>query len=201
LQERCASGVSLLLLHGLGSHFRRVARGQSGQMKLLKHTLAVLVTVSLFQATVLAQPTSPIGDWKTVSTRKPGDVLAVQMGSGKKVKGPLKGASESALLLEQKGKGLEIQRADVASVAIVGARKSATRPALIGAGIGAGAGAAIGAAATRPKQGDIINVQAVGAVVFGTIGFVGGGVVGYLTGRNRNKETRIYEAPPLSSPK
>lgn len=135
-----------------------------------------------------------------MSSRTPGEVLSVQMNSGKKLKGPLKAASESTLLLEQKGKVLEIQRADIVSVAVVGTRKSATRSTLIGAGVGAGAGAVIGAAAARPKQGDIINVQAVGAVVFGTIGLVGGGVVGYLTGRNRHKETRIYDAP-LSNPK
>jgi hypothetical protein len=171
---------------------------QSEKMKLPKHTLAFLVTASMFLPVAgHAQPTSESGDWKTVSARMPGEVLVVQMSNGKKLKGPLKAASENTLLLEQKGKVIEIQKADVVSVGVVGARKSATRPTLIGAGIGAGAGAAIGAAAARPKQGDIINVQAVGAVVFGTIGLVGGGVVGYLTGRDRHKETRIYDAPPL----
>ncbi|HEX7289465.1 MAG TPA: hypothetical protein VF532_24995 [Candidatus Angelobacter sp.] len=136
-----------------------------------------------------------------MSSRTPGEVLAVQMKDGKKLSGPLKSASESTLLLERKGKIVEVQRAEVVSVAVVGARKSAARPALIGAAIGGGAGAAIGAAATRPKQGDIINVQAAGAVVFGTIGLVGGGVIGYLSGRNRHNETLIYNAPPLSSSK
>jgi hypothetical protein len=164
-------------------------------MNLLKHTLAVLVIGCVFlHLPVTAQPMSLSDDWKTVSSRTPDEVLTVKLKNGTKVKGKLRTTSERSILLVHKGRVTEIQRTDVAWVAIAGDKRSAVRPALIGAGIGAGAGAAVGAAVTRPKPGDI-NVQAAGAVIFGVIGLAGGGVAGYLTGRTRHKETRIYEAP------
>ncbi len=144
-----------------------------------------------------AVPAKPANGWRAVSTRRPGELLLIKLTNGSTLKGTLGSASDDSLVLETKQKEVRLEREEIASVAVVH-KKSAAKATLLGVAIGGGAGAGIGAGIgaasargfwTRPGKG-----ASVGASFLGGAGAIGGGLVGYFSGRSRHKETPIYAA-------
>jgi len=135
--------------------------------------------------------------WETVSLAAGHSVL-VRLKSGKAIRGQLQNVATASLFLECKAKTLELKQDEIASVSVLGDRKSATKRAFLGALIGGGIGAGIGAAAVGNKRSACClttgQEKALGAGLGGAIGLVGGGVTAYFSGRNRYRETVIYRA-------
>jgi small nuclear ribonucleoprotein (snRNP)-like protein len=146
-----------------------------------------------------AVPAKPANGWRAVSTRQPGEALLIKLRNGSTLKGTLKSASNDSLVLDTKKKEVRLEREEIASVAVVN-KKSAAKATLLGVAIGGGAGAGIGAATVGKCTGlcpiSDGQARALGAAIVGTAGAIGGGLIGYFSGRGRHKETLLFEAAP-----
>jgi hypothetical protein len=163
------------------------------------------VAVLVIQSGALAQTSASLhDDWNKVLSRTPGETLIVTLKDGNKVQGALQHGSADSVVLTRGNQERDVKRDDIASVAVLGQKKSAVKPTLIGLAVGAGVGAGIGAAANGNESGQSFVLttgqeRALGAAVGGVIGAVGGSVIGYFVGRHRRTQALIYAPPKAQS--
>jgi hypothetical protein len=152
---------------------------------------------------ILAMPSfvSANGDqavWENLSTLQPGQKIQIMEMTSKIHSGTFLNVSSTAISLQEKDGEQTIQRQDVRIVKF-SKRPRHLRNALITGAVGAGVGAGIGAAVYHPcktpPQAAVqcfdIGGRGLDAAFGGTIGFVGGAVVGALLPTS----TTIYHAP------
>ena len=166
----------------------------------MKSIFSFAAACCLFMQLCIAQQTAGVDPWRSVASRSAGDVLKVTLNDGSTVKGTLKSASDTGLVLEQKNKELSLHREEVGSVSVL-TRKSAGRSALIGMALGTGAGAGVGAGVGSAMANNFFATRgqggAVGAGVGGGFGAIAGSLIGFAVGRSGRRETMIYQALPL----
>ncbi len=157
--------------------------------KILAISLALTVSLALPPVTLAQEATAQTQEWSSLKMITAGSNLDVKLKDGKRVKGKLINASDTALSLHDRNKPTDLNRGDVLSVHRVSGT-SAQKPALIGAGVGAAIGAGIGAGI----HGNPDYSKPAVAAVFGAFGAGVGALVGYLGGKSRHKRALIYQA-------
>lgn len=159
---------------------------------------ALLASLLIFAVFAQAQSTSVQSDWQAVSSRSVGEMLVVKLKGGSVAKGRVQNVSPNSINLQRGSRSVELMRDEIASVSVLGQKKSAAKATLLGALIGGGAGAGIGAAAIGNGDNKCCltsgQTRALGAAFGGALGLVGGSLVGYFTGRNHHNQTVIYKA-------
>jgi len=168
-----------------------------GQMKVMKSIMSVLFALCLLMQSSVAQQFSVADSWRFVSSRPAGEILKVKLNDGSTVKGTLKNADDTGLVLEHKSKEVKVGREEITSVAVA-SKKSVAKSTLIGMAVGGGVGAGAGAGFGASQNGNFIltrgQTAALGAGIFGGIGAVAGSLIGFATGRSGHRETLIYQA-------
>ena len=125
-------------------------------------------------------------DWENLSTLQPGQKIEVIEVNSNSESGRFSSVTDASITLQKKSGQQTIQKRDVKIVRLM-KNKHRLRNTFIGAGVGAGLGAGIGVASYRPCQPprgystcffDIS--RGTQSAIFGTMGLVGGAVVGAL---------------------
>ena len=165
----------------------------------MKSIFSYVTACCLFMQLCIAQQTAGVAPWRSVSSRSPGDVLKITLKDGSTVKGMLKSASDTGLVLERKNRELSVPREEVGSVSVL-TKESAGKAALIGMALGGGAGAGVGAGVGAAQKNSFPLTRgqssALGAGVFGGAGAAVGSLVGFAVGKSGHKEMVIYQALP-----
>ena len=117
--------------------------------------------------------------------------MKVELKSGRKVRGRLRGVDDNRLALARDGRDEEYARTDVRRVHHVRKRAKKALYAAIGAGIGAGVGLGVGAAKADPLVDDSEIFYLLGPAVGAGIG----AAVGALFGAARRQHVLVYESP------
>jgi hypothetical protein len=134
-------------------------------------------------------------DWMVLQRLTRGDKLAIQLKTGKTIKGEFDSSTDAALMISAETGTKSIDRNDVKRVKRISGSsvaKSTLTGTAVGAAAGATTGAAIGDNCDRPTFGPCFSrgvVAVAGAVLFAIPGAVVGLVIG-LHGRHREL---IYE--------
>lgn len=159
--------------------------------------------ISLVLAVLLATPpgalaqetTAAVNDWASLKNVTAGSKLDVKLKNGKRVKGNLISASDTALSLSDRNKPAEINREEVLSIHEMRGM-TAKKAALIGAGVGGAIGAGLGIAAGENGQPNccfnITRLQ--GAAILGVPLAGVGALAGFVVGKSGHKRALIYQA-------
>lgn len=149
-----------------------------------------LAVMMLAQSPVaLAQESSAPQDWTAVKSVPAGDELIIRLKNRKTVRGKLKDASDTELILLNKKKEITVMRQDVFQVHRVLGKAAKGKYSLIGAGAGAAAGAGIGSI-----KGSTVGDD--GGVFVGLGMAIGAGVgalAGLGIGISKRKRVLIYQ--------
>lgn len=150
----------------------------------------LLAVILIYPPLAIAQQPVAPGDWSGVQEVAPGDELAINLKSGKSMKGKLTSVTADELSITRKNKQENIQRETIAQVYRIKRKAEKGKYAAIGAGIGAGAGLGIGLAKNSPPidDGELYPIVAT------PIGAGIGAAVGFLFGQAKRKRVLIYQA-------
>ena len=132
--------------------------------------------------------------WESVEALPPGELLAVKLKDGKKVKGRLSHVSDTGLTLARGNKTVETRREEVSQIYRV-VPKSRKRHTFLGALVGFAAYAGVHAAVYRSEPAPTHPTDA--ALIPLSVGV--GALVGYAIGGNAKKRMLIYDAEILTS--
>lgn len=153
---------------------------------------ALLLQATPAPARASSSPSSQKLDvaWDAVKNLPTGDRVRVELKSGRRVTGTLRGVEDERLVLARDGRSEEFARAGVRRVHHLQRRAKKGLFAAIGAGAGAGVGLVVGAVKADPLVDDSEIFYVLGPAV--GAGF--GALVGALFGRERRRRVLVYES-------
>src|SRR5438105_3381838 len=159
-------------------------------MRYLRNVCILLLLPAFLSAQVRPQPFS---DWVRLRSLNPGDRISVRRTAGLPEIGNFKQVTSASLDFKVGKKNVTVPRAEVEHVTLYESKygRNIAKSGGIGAGIGATAGVVTGA-----KLGGYLVSRTGAALILGAagglVGFLGGIVVGTVTGRE-DKATVIYD--------
>jgi hypothetical protein len=157
--------------------------------------MAILLLVVFVSSTAAfgKQASGSKSDWAAVQSVAVDEKVRVKLKDGKSLEGKLRGVSDAALTVDQKGKTLDLSKDSIAKVYRFAKQpgRAIGKSTAIGAGIGFGIGAGVGIAG-----GTYEDLETGGLVaLLGGIGAAIGAGIGAVVGAFGSKERRvlIYE--------
>ena len=128
--------------------------------------------------------------WDAVKNLPTGDRVRVELKSGRRVTGTLRGVEDERLVLARDGRSEEFARTDVRRVDHVRRRAKKGLFAAMGAGAGAGVGLVVGAV----KVDSLVDDSEIFYVLGPAVGAGLGAAVGALFGLGRRRHVLVYES-------
>lgn len=163
------------------------------RMRALAFCLTLIVVLAQLHVVLAQETTAPPRDWATVAAVPPGEELAVELKSGKTVKGKLSSVSDTRLSLSREIRTTDLDRNNIFRIYRMSGR-SGVSPTLIGTGVGAGVGAAAGGVIIAVDETGEADEVAPAIALAALVGAGIGALTGFLIGKTRNNRVLIYES-------